>query len=380
MKGYIIAFLLTCFFSVTYGQNSKGNTYKLIIDTYTNDKYENVPDKDGIFVYDFNSETGDFTFKSKVSGEGNPSFLTVSKNRKYVYSLNEFKNGEISAFSFNESTGELTFLNRVSSGGDNPCYIVVDDNNKFVFTANYGSGTLIAVALNKDGSLSNNNQIIKQEGSSINTGRQRGSHVHSAVLSPDNRYLLTPNLGTDKVCIYKVDYTNIKQPLTPADPAFVTAKQGSGPRHITFHPDAKYVYLIQELECLVTAYDYKDGKLTEKQIITMLTPDFKGAVGAADIHVSPDGKFLYTSNRGDVNELVIYAIGKDGKLTFTGRQSTLGKTPRNFAIDPTGNFLLAANQFSDEVVVFKRDLKTGQLTPTGKNIKVGRPVCLKFLK
>jgi 6-phosphogluconolactonase len=365
---------------VNYGQNSEGTTFKLIIDTYTNDKYENTPEKDGIFVYDFNCVNGDFTFKSKVSGEGNPSFLAVSKNRKYVYSLNEFKNGEISAFSFNESTGELTFLNRVSSGGDNPCYIVVDDNNKFVFVGNYGSGTLVAVALNKDGSLSNNNQIIKQEGSSINTGRQRGPHVHSAVLSPDNRYLLTPNLGTDKVYSYKVDYSNIKQPLSPADPAFVSAKPGSGPRHITFHPDSKSVYLIQELECVVTAYDYKDGKLTEKQIITMLAPDFKGVLGAADIHVSPDGKFLYGSNRGDANEIVIYAIDKDGKLSYAGRQSILGKTPRNFAIDPTGNFLLSANQHSDEVVIFKRDQKTGLLTPTGKTIKVSRPVCMKFVK
>lgn len=379
MKTCFIAILLTCFLSVTNGQKSKGNTYKLIIDAYTNDKYENVPEKDGIFVYEFNSVTGDFTLKSKVSGEGNPSFLTVSKSKKYVYSLNEFRNGEISAFSFNESTGELTFLNRVSSGGDNPCYIVVDDNNRFVFVGNYGSGTLTAVALNPDGSLSNNNQIIKQDGSSI-TGRQKGPHVHSAVLSPDNRWLLTPNLGTDKVYTYKVDYNNIKQPLTPADPAFVSAKPGNGPRHITFHPGSKYVYLIQELECVITAYDYKDGKLTEKQTITMLAPDFKGAVGAADIHVSPDGKFLYGSNRGDANEIVIYAIDKDGKLSYAGRQSILGKTPRNFAIDPTGNFLLSANQNTDEVVIFKRDHKTGLLTPTGKTIKVSRPVCMKFVK
>jgi len=181
------------------------------------------------------------------------------------------------------------------------------------------------------------------------------------------------------VCIYKFDSDKTSQPLIPADPAFVSVKPGSGPRHIIFHPNSKFAYLIYEMGSMVTAFDYKNGKLTEKQTITMLSPDFKGKVGAADIHISPDGKFLYGSNRGDANELVIYAINKDGKLNYAGRQPALGKTPRNFVIDPTGNFLLVANQGSNEIIIFKRDLKTGLLISTDKKIQVSRPVCMKFV-
>lgn len=379
MKNVISLVIAVCFVHFAHGQSNNNKTYKLIIDTYTNDNYANLGQNDGIYVYDFNSETGDFNLKSKVSGEGNPSYLAVSRDGKFVYSLNEFKNGEVSAFAFNPVSGELKFLNRVSSGGDNPCYISVDDKNRYVIVGNYGSGSLIAISLKKDGSLSADNQFIQQEGSSIMKGRQSGPHVHSTVLSPDNRYLLTPNLGTDKVSIYKFDASQSSQPLTPADQAFISVKPGSGPRHITFHPNVKYVYLIHEMECMITAFDYANGKLVEKQTITMLSPDFKGKVGAADIHVSPDGKFLYGSNRGDANEVVIYAIDNDGKLSYAGRESTQGKTPRNFAIDPTGNFLLVANQNTNDVVIFKRDQKTGLLTPTGKNIQVSRPVCLKFV-
>jgi 6-phosphogluconolactonase len=380
MRTYLSILVLTCLISIVYGQENKNKTYKLIIAGYTNDNYVSIPANDGIYVYDFNSQTGDYLFKSKIAGEGNPSYLAVSENGKYVYSLNEFRNGEISAFSFNATSGELTNLNRVSSAGDNPCYVDVDDKNRFVFVSNYGSGNLIAVALKEDGSLSNSSQVIQQEGSSINKGRQQGPHVHSALLSPDDQYLLTPNLGTDKVCIYKVDANNKSQPLSPAHHAFVSVKAGSGPRHLAFHPNSRFLYLIQEMESMITVFEYKDGKLTEKQTITMLSPDFKGQVGAADIHVSPDGKFLYGSNRGDANEIVIYAIDNDGKLSYAGRQSILGKTPRNFAIDPSGNFLLSANQMTDEVVIFKRDQKTGLLAPTGKTIKVSRPVCLKFVE
>jgi 6-phosphogluconolactonase len=373
----IVAF---CFINLVHGQGEKNMLYKLIVDTYTNDNYASIPANDGIFVYDFNSTTGEFSLKSKTAGEGNPSYLAVSRDGKYVYSLNEFRNGEVSAFTFNSVTGGLTFLNRVSSGGDNPCYVSVDDKNRFVIVGNYGSGSLIAVPLKKDGSLGTDVQLIQQEGSSVDKGRQQGPHVHSTVLSPDNKYLLTPNLGTDKVSIYKFDGSKTSRPLTPADPPFVSVEAGSGPRHIIFHPNSKFVYLIQEMKCSITAFDFKDGKLTEKQVITMLSPDFKGRVGAADIHISPDGKFLYGSNRGDANEIVIYAVDKDGKLTFMGRESTQGKTPRNFVIDPTGNFLLVANQNTNEIIIFRRDQKTGLLTPTGKNIQVNRPVCLKFVK
>lgn len=353
---------------------SNNKTYALLIGTYTSSSTS-----DGIFVYDFNSQTGEVNLKSKVSGVENPSYLAISNDGKHVYAVNEVRNGGISSFLFNPTSGELTFLNRVGSGGDSPCYVSVDDKNKYVFAGNYGSGSLAAIPLKEDGSLGAGSQFIQHEGSSIDKGRQQGPHVHCTVLSPDNHYLLTSDLGTDKVSIYQFDASSVSQPLSPAEPPFVTVKAGSGPRHITFHPNSKYAYLIHEMEGMITVFDYKNGQLVEKQTITMLPPDFKGKVGAADIHISPDGKFLYASNRGSANELVIYAINKNGKLNYAGRQPVQGKAPRNFAIDPSGNFLLVANQDSNEIIMFKRDKKTGLLTPTGGKIQLSKPVCLKFV-
>lgn len=374
MRTIIAMIFVLCFGNLVQGQSNNNKTYKLLIGTYTSSDTS-----DGIYVYDFNSQTGDVNLKSKVSGEENPSYLAVSRDAKHVYAVNEVRNGSISAFLFNPTSGELTFLNRVSSGGASPCYVSVDDNNKYVFAGNYGSGSLSAVPLKEDGSLGADIQFIQQEGSSIDKSRQNGPHVHCTVLSPDNHFLFTSDLGTDKVCIYQFDASRISQPLSPADPAFVSVKAGSGPRHITFHPNSKFAYLIHEMEGMITVFDYKNGQLIERQTITMLSSDFKGRIGAADIHVSPDGKFLYGSNRGDADELVIFAINKNGKLNYAGRQQALGKAPRNFVIDPTGNFLLVANQDSNEIIIFKRDQKTGLLTPTGGKIQVSKPVCLKFI-
>jgi 6-phosphogluconolactonase len=373
MKTTISLIIAIFFFSLVQSQSKKNKMYNLLIGTYTNSSTS-----DGIYVYDFNSQTGDFNFISKVAGVENPTYLAISHDGKHVYSVNEVRNGGISSFAFNSTSGVLTFLNRVSSGGDGPCYVAIDDKNRYVFAGNYGSGSLSAISIKEDGSLSTDIQTIQHEGTSIDKSRQLGPHVHATVLSPDNQYLFTPDLGTDKVNIYQFDATRISQPLAPADPAFISVKAGSGPRHITFHPNSKYAYLIHEMEGMITAFDYKKGKLIEKQTITMLSPDFKGKVGAADIHVSPDGTFLYGSNRGDANELVIYAINKNGEMNYAGRQQTLGNTPRNFVIDPTGNFLLVANQGSNEIIIFKRDQKTGLLTPSGKKIQVSKPVCLKF--
>jgi 6-phosphogluconolactonase len=373
MRTPIALILILGFVNLLHGQGNNNKSYNLIIGTYTS-SIEN----DGLYVYDFDSQTGNIKLKSKTPGVENPSYFDISRDGKHLYSVNESKDGGISAFTFNRGSGELIFQNRVGSGGSSPCYISVDDKNKYVFAGNYESGSLIAVPLKEDGSLGNDIQFIQQEGSSIDKNRQKGPHVHCTVLSLDNHYLITANLGTDKVCIYQFDASRISQPLTPAEPAFVSVKAGSGPRHFVFHPNMKFAYLISEIGGMITVFDYKDGKLIEKQMITMLLPDFKGRVGAADIHVSPDGKFLYGSNRGDANELVIYKIDKKGQLHFVGCQQTMGKTPRNFVIDPTGNFLLVANQDSNEIIIFKRDRRTGLLTLTSGKIQVSKPVCLKF--
>ena len=377
MKFYLtVIMVLSLFYSnqTIQGQGTKGPIYNLLIGTYT--KSDNV---DGIHVYTFNSKTGEFNHKAGVGGIKNPSFLAVSKDRKHVYAVCEVGKGQgsISAYSFEAASGKLTYLNSSSSGGDGPCYVSVDDQKNFVFAGNYSGGSLSAIPINGDGSLSKDIQAIIHQGSSIHPNQDK-PHVHATVLSPDNQYLFVPDLGTDKINIYNVDVSKSK-PLTPADPDFVQVETGSGPRHFTFHPNQKYAYVIQELTGAITAFKYDQGKLEPIQSVNDTPDGFNGTPDASDIHISPDGKFLYGSLRGEINELVIYAVGQDGKLSFVGRQSTFGNHPRNFAIDPSGNYLLVGNGRSDEIVIFKRDHYTGLLTSTGKKISLGSPVCLKFV-
>lgn len=354
---------------------SKDHVY-LLIGGYT----KPVEDK-GIAVYDFNIKTGDLQFRSVTGGVENPSYLAISKNGKNVYAVSEKGGGSgiIIAYQFNHKTGKLSQLNQASAGGEGPCYVSTDDAGTHVFTANYGDGSLAAVRLNKNGSLDPASvQSIKHTGSSINKENQSGPHVHSTVLSPDNRYLLSADLGTDRIYMYRFD-AKAGTPLKEAKTAYTSTTPGSGPRHICFHPNGKYVYSVNELSGSVDAFDYEGGMLTPKQSITMLPDGFTGIIEAADIHISPDGKFLYASNREILNEILIYAINAEGKLSYTGRQSELIAVPRNFVIDPSGKFLLVANLKTNEVIVFLRNEKTGLLTPSGKKISIPSPSCLKFI-
>ena len=231
------------------------------------------------------------------------------------------------------------------------------------------------------GTLDSAVATIAQQGSSVNTDRQNESHVHATVLSPDEKYLYVPDLGTDKIMVYR--FNKKTGSLTPAITPFVMTKPGSGPRHFTFHPNKKYAYLVEELTGGISAYRYdkKNGDLALLQNISTLPPDFMGYPGSADIHVSPDGKFLYASNRGASNTIAIFSIDKkSGGLVAIGHQPVLGKTPRNFNFDPGGNFLLVANHDSNEIVLFNINKQTGLLKDSGKSIQVSKPVCIKWLK
>lgn len=366
--------ILITFFQISQAQKVKNENYNLLIGTYTSSGKS-----EGIYVYDFNINTGANSYKSKATGITNPSYLAISRNGKKVYSVSEAGRGKgsITAFDFDPASGELKLINSVTSGGDGPCYVEVDNSDKYVFSANYGGGSLAAIRVNEDGSLNDDVQSIQHEGSSVHKDQTK-PHVHTVVLSPDNKYLLVTDLGTDKVHTYRFTPGG-RDALSPVTPAFVSTKAGAGPRHLTFHPNRKFVYVVNELNGSVDAFSYKDGKLTSLQTITMLRQGFNGTIEAADIHCSGDGKFLYASNREESNEIVIYRIAKNGKLKFAGRQSVLGKAPRNFVIVPGGKYLLVANQNSDEIVVFRRNAKTGLLTDTGSRIEIGRPVCLKFV-
>jgi 6-phosphogluconolactonase len=370
----VVTVFLSCALSTKPIQaQNMSEVYNLIVGTYTSGI------SNGIYVYSFNTETGDFNYKSEIGGIKNPSFLAVTQDRRNVYAVSETGEGKgsVSAFSFDPQSGNLDYINQAPSGGDGPCYVAVDDGKQFVFVGNYGGGSLSAIPINSNGSLSQDIQVIQHQGSSIHKNQNK-PHVHATVLSPDNKYLFVPDLGTDKINIYKVDASR-SEPLIPAIQGFAKVEQGGGPRHFAFHPNEKYAYAILELNGKITAFKYNDGRLEPIQTVVAIEDGFSGNPSAADIHLSPDGRFLYGSLRADINEIVIYSVDSNGRLRYVGRQSTLGEHPRNFAIDPTGNYLLVGNGRSDEVVIFKRDQDTGLLAPTGKKISVGSPVCLKFV-
>ena len=374
MKKFLI--IISLLFPVfIYAQKKKPlpTTFDLLIGTYTKGKSK------GIYVYRFYSETGRLAYLNEIDDVANPSYLSVASDNKFVYAVNETgKNGEVSSFSFDPKQGKLVFLNKQSSAGADPCYISEDKACKNVFVANYSSGNLAVLPVNKDGSLSPASQVLQDQGQGANKERQEGPHVHIAQLSPDEKYLLYSDLGTDKLNIERYKPGKV-QPLSPATPAFVTVKAGNGPRHIVFSADEKHVYLVTEMGSDVIVFDYDKGKLTQTQDVTLLRNGFTGKTAGAAIHISPDGKFLYASNRLETNEISVFAISPEsGELTFVQRVSSFGINPRDFAIDPNGNFLVLANQDSDTVFVYKIDKQTGKLTKTSSFIDIGNPVCLKF--
>lgn len=348
---------------------SRAQQHQLIVGTYTNSGKS-----EGIYVYDFDAKTGDTKQKSIAKGVENPSYLTVSADNKFVYSVNEAAaNSAASAFSFNGQTSELKFLNKQSVGAD-PCYIIADKNN--VITANYSGGSATVVGINPNGSLGAVKQVIQHSGKSVNTQRQNSPHVHMVLFTPDHKFVLINDLGTDKVYIYKYNPKSATEVLTLHDT--VAVSPGSGPRHLTFSKNGKFAYLLKELNAGVTVFSYKDGSLKKIQETKLTDEGFAGENGAADIHLSPDGKFLYASNRGSENNITVFAIGNKGLISKTSQVSTLGKGPRNFVIDPSGKYLLVGHHQSNNVVIFERNASDGSLKDTGKRIEVGAPVCLVF--
>jgi len=372
-KFLLILSLLFPAFIYAQHKNTAPSSYDLLIGTYTKGKSK------GIYVYRFYTETGRMAYLNEIDDVSNPSYLCVSANNKFVYAINENgKNGEVSSFTFDPRQGKLSFINKQSSGGADPCYVSVDKDQKNVFVANYSSGSLTVLPVKKDGSLAPVSQVVQDEGRGINKERQEGPHVHIAMLSPDEKYLLYTDLGTDKLNIMRY-HDSHPQPLTPATPPFVNIKAGEGPRHIVFSEDKKHVYLVTEMGSAVHVFDYNNGKLKEKQSITLLENKFRGQTAGAAIHISPDGRYLYASNRLETNEISVYVIDPEtGMLTFVQRVTSFGKNPRDFAIDPTGHFLVVANQDSDSIYVYKIDQNNGQLSNVVSHIELGNPVCLKF--
>lgn len=339
----------------------------------------------GIYVYQFDRLKGKLMPIQMVETPASPTFLAIHPSGKFLYSVNrgaidEMKNsGSVSSFSIDQKTGKLTLLNQRPSYGADPCHISIDHSGKWAFVSNYTEGNFIVLPIFDDGLLGSSADSRKHMGSSVNPERQKKPYVHSAMVSPDNRFVLVADLGTDKIHSYKLNASNGR--IDDAKQPFVAVKPGSGPRHMDFHPNGNYMYLAEELTSTVGvfSYDKASGALAVKaDSIPSLPPDFKGKNTAADIHVHPNGKYLYMSNRGH-HSISMYSIDKSGMIKLIGQQDTKGKTPRNFMIDLKGEYILVGNQDTDLITIFKIDPKTGKLRFTGNQVNVPSPVCLKML-
>lgn len=370
MKKITFLFILFALLLELTGQEA-GNQ-QFFVGTFTSEGAE------GIYLCDF-SPNGKVTLKNTFKAVDNPSFLKVSPDKKYLYSVNRTTNaiensgGFVTAYKINKN-GNLEFLNKQVSNGSGPCHIDVSKDGKFVAIATYGGGTTSLYPVDKDGSLLPASTVINNTGSGADESRQSAPHAHCIKFSPFNNQVFSADLGTDQLNIYKLKNTE----LVSENQDSVEMAPGAGPRHFDFHPNGKVIYVINELNSTVTALQEKDGKWSKFQTLSTLPENFTGKSFCADIHVSSDGKYLYGSNRGH-NSIAVFAVENGtGKLEFLKTVSVEGDWPRNFTLSPDGRFMLVANQRSNDITVFKIDKSTGVPEFTGNKITIPAPVCLEF--
>lgn len=357
--------------------SSQTNEVTLYIGTYTSGKSE------GIYVYRFDRNGPALRRVSSIKSV-NPSFLTIDRSKRFLYAVNEVgeyagkPGGGVSAFAIDTGTGKLRLLNEQATQGADPCYLSIDSRKRSLLVANYTGGSVSVLPVRTDGTLGMVSDLNQHEGSGPKE-QQKGPHAHCVILDRNERYAFAADLGIDKVMIYQFDRTLGK--LTPAKQPFAELAAGSGPRHLTLHPNGRFLYIINELSSRMASFNYDEvnGTLTPIETVSTLPEDFVGVSYCADVHVSASGRFLYGSNRGH-NSIVVFEIDQQtGKLKLVQHRSTEGDWPRNFAIDPSGQFLLVANQRSDNIVIFLIDERTGQLTNMGQNTEIPSPVCLRFV-
>jgi 6-phosphogluconolactonase len=330
----------------------------------------------GIYSFRFHPGTGKLSEVGLAAELPNPSFLYNTPDGKRLYAVNEGSKGAVAAYTIDAAGGKLTEINQQPSGGSGPCHLQADPSGKLMVVAHYGSGSTAAFPIKADGSLGERSALIQHQGSSVDKVRQEAAHAHSVNFSKNGRFAVVADLGLDEYIVYAVD--TAKGSLT--EHTRTNVKPGSGPRHLSFHPNYRFAYGDYELTGEVGAFTWDDsaGKLTHIQTLSTLPEGYTGTKSCAEVLVHPTGNFVYVSNRGH-DSIAMYSTAKDGKLTFLGTAPTEGKTPRNFRIDPSGAWLIAANQDGGNVVVFRIDKKTGKLSSTGEQAKVPFPVCIRFV-
>ncbi len=386
----LLWFLLFSLVTVSAAKDSPKTTYLLFVGTYTE------KDSKGIYAYRFDAASSELTPLGIAAESSNPSFLAIDPSHRFLYAVNEVpkykdaNSGAVTAFALarqkdvrqkdDPATGKLQLLNVVASRGADPCYIAFDKTGKYALVANYTGGSVAVFPVQSDGHIGESSAFVQHAGSSVNPERQEGPHAHWIETTPDNRFAIAVDLGLDQLLIYRFDAKTGS--LTPNDPPYAKLDPGAGPRHLAFHPNGKFAYVVNELQSSITAfaYDARGGTLHKLlKTVSTLPKDFSGTNDTAEIKVHPSGKFLFASNRGHDTIAVFSIDSKTGALTLTGDFPTQGKTPRNFEIDPTGKLLFVANQDTNNIAVFQIDSNHGRLTPTKQILQVPSPVCLKFM-
>ena len=336
---------------------------------------------EAVYVYELDNDTGKLSKVASSSDVINPGYITVSSDGKYIYASSDAKTpnyGTVSSFAFDADKKSLTFLNQQKTRGENPVYVNVDKSGKWLINATYNQATISVFPLLDNGKIDSIAQHFKfTEGSGVNPKRQEKAHTHSVVFSPDSKTVLFADLGADKILQYPFDASQ-NPPLIDNKSTFINTKPGSGPRHITFSKNGKLVYSIEELAGMISVYDFSNNTLKEIQRIATHPDKITEGFESSDVHISPDGKFLYATNRGKENNIAIFKVLNDGKLESIGYKKTGGKHPRTFAIDETGKFIIVTNVISQDVTVFKRNLETGMLKKVGKPVKINHPTCVKI--
>lgn len=368
-------------------QVASADDYQLLVGSYT------AGQSQGIYRLNFDSATGQIDAKPlQVIKSENPSWLTLSKDQRQLFVVNENGPGQtdpvgrVSSYAIDPKTLELSLINQVQSLGNEPTHSGLSAEASHLFVSNYSvsedpGGTLAVLPVDADGKLKPVVQMSSHPSSRVNPERQMSAHVHSAVSSPDGQYVFSNDLGADKVFAYRFDpKANPELPLTAATPASVQLPPGSGPRHLLFSADGKHAWLTMEMSAQVAVFDYKDGQLKQTQMVELAAGQPVSDKAAAALHASSDGKFLYVSNRGTANQLLVFAIDPaTGHLKELQRRSVDGDHPREFSLDPSGKFLLIANQKSNQIVVVERDSKTGLLGRTVQKLPMDAPSDLKFM-
>jgi 6-phosphogluconolactonase len=362
--------------------NTNNKPMYVFIGTYTQTQDTSIEQSKGIYVYKFDPANGSLSFVSVSPQTTNPSYLAIHPSKNWLYSVNETggenETGNLSAFKINKESKELEFLNSVSSKGTYPCHISIDHTGKFALTANYGSGNVALFKINNDGTLSHaisEHQHLPK----ASDGPDVKPRAHMILQGPVNQMVYSTDLGTNMIWVYKLDTDSGK--LKPAR-QHIPVQNGAGPRHMVFHPKNAWVYVVNEKNGTIEGFtsDHPSGIWNRFQTIPTIPANESRPAACADIHIAPSGRFLYASNRGEINTLAIYEINQQsGELTALGYQDVGGRAPRNFAIDPSGNFILVANHRSNSIVVFKINRETGKLTKTANSIAIPAPVCIKFL-